>query len=52
MMKIFLGILVFSAGGVILAAIMRDWLALGIYVIGLLANTALAILIIGLPAAQ
>ena len=35
-MKIFLGILVFAAVGVILAAIKRDWLALGISVIGLL----------------
>ena len=33
-MKIFLGILVFAAVGVILAAIKRDWLALGIYAIG------------------
>ena len=46
MMKIFLGILVFGAVGVILAAIKRDWLALGIYTIGLLGNIALAILII------
>jgi hypothetical protein len=50
MMKIFPGILVLAAVGVILAAIKRDWLALGIYVIGLLVNTALAILIIRLPA--
>ena len=52
MMKIFLGILVFAAVGVILAAIKRDWLALGIYVIGLLVNIALGILVIQLPAAQ
>jgi hypothetical protein len=52
MMKIFLGILVFAAVGVILAAIKRDWLALGISVIGLLVNIALGILVIQLPAAQ
>jgi hypothetical protein len=51
MMKIFLGILVFGAVGVILAAIKRDWWRL-LYVIGLLVNTALAILIMQLPAAQ
>jgi hypothetical protein len=50
MMKIFLGILLFSAGGVMLGAIKRDWLALGIYAIGLPVNTALAILIIRPPA--
>jgi hypothetical protein len=50
-MKMFLGLLVFGAVGVILAAIKRDWLALGIYAIGLLVNTALAFLITRLPAA-
>jgi hypothetical protein len=52
MRKIFLGILVFAAVGVILPAIKRDWLAAGIYVIGLLVNIALGILVIQLPAAQ
>jgi len=52
MMKIFLGILVFGAVGVILAAIKRDWLALGIWAIGLLVNIVLAILISKLPAQQ
>ena len=52
MMKIFLGILVFAAVGVILAAIKRDWLALGIYAIGLLVNLALLAVITKLPAAQ
>ena len=42
MMKIILGILVFQAVGVILAAIKRDWLALGIYALGLLGNIAIA----------
>ena len=35
-----LGLIVLGAGGVILAAIKRDWLALGICAIGLLVNIA------------